>query len=78
MDAALDGVRLLARRHGGVRRGGPAAQRGGLGARRVRRAGAEAAERCRGPGPPLAELCDALHLMDGATLARRAIIRDAN
>jgi hydroxyethylthiazole kinase len=41
-------------------------------------AGAEAAERCRGPGHLPAELCDALHLMDGATLARRAIISDAN
>jgi len=35
-------------------------------------AGAEAAERCRGPGHLPAELCDALHLMDRATLARRA------
>jgi hydroxyethylthiazole kinase len=35
-------------------------------------AGAEAAERCRGPGHLPAELCDALHLMDGATLERRA------
>jgi hydroxyethylthiazole kinase len=35
-------------------------------------AGAEAAERCRGPGHLPAELCDALHLMDRDTLARRA------
>jgi hydroxyethylthiazole kinase len=35
-------------------------------------AGAEAAERCRGPGHLPAELCDALHRMDGAALARRA------
>lgn len=35
-------------------------------------AGAEAAERCRGPGHLPAEICDALHLMDQATLARRA------
>jgi hydroxyethylthiazole kinase len=35
-------------------------------------AGAEAAERCRGPGHLPAELCDALYLMDRATLARRA------
>jgi hydroxyethylthiazole kinase len=34
-------------------------------------AGAEAAERCRGPGHLPAEICDALHLMDAATLARR-------
>lgn len=38
-------------------------------------AGAQAAERCRGPGHLPAELCDALHLMDGATLARRARVR---
>ena len=37
-------------------------------------AGAEAAERCRGPGHLPAELCDALHLMDRATLARRVSI----
>jgi hydroxyethylthiazole kinase len=35
-------------------------------------AGAEAAERCRGPGHLPAELCDALHLMDGPALERRA------
>ena len=35
-------------------------------------AGAEAAERCRGPGHLPAEICDALHAMDRATLARRA------
>jgi hydroxyethylthiazole kinase len=37
-------------------------------------AGAQAAERCRGPGHLPAELCDALHLIDGAALARRAQI----
>jgi hydroxyethylthiazole kinase len=37
-------------------------------------AGAEAASRCRGPGHLPAELCDALHLMDAATLARRSKI----
>jgi hydroxyethylthiazole kinase len=35
-------------------------------------AGAEAAERCRGPGHLPAEVCDELHLMDGAVLERRA------
>jgi hydroxyethylthiazole kinase len=35
-------------------------------------AGAEAAERCRGPGQLPAELCDALYLIDRDTLARRA------
>jgi hydroxyethylthiazole kinase len=35
-------------------------------------AGAEAAERCRGPGHLPAELCDALYLLDRDTLARRA------
>ncbi|MPZ57196.1 MAG: hydroxyethylthiazole kinase [Rhizobiales bacterium] len=33
--------------------------------------GAEAAERCRGPGHLSAEICDALYLMDQPTLARR-------
>jgi hydroxyethylthiazole kinase len=37
-------------------------------------AGAEAAERCRGPGHLPAELCDALYLLDGGTLRRRARI----
>ena len=37
-------------------------------------AGKEAASRCRGPGHLPAELCDALHLMDAATLARRSKI----
>ena len=37
-------------------------------------AGAEAAERCRGPGHLPAELCDALYLLDRDTLARRARI----
>jgi hydroxyethylthiazole kinase len=37
-------------------------------------AGAEAAERCRGPGHLPAELCDALHQMDAASLRRRARI----
>jgi hydroxyethylthiazole kinase len=37
-------------------------------------AGKEAASRCRGPGHLPAELCDALHLMDAATLARHAKI----
>jgi hydroxyethylthiazole kinase len=35
-------------------------------------AGAEAAERCRGPGHLAAELCDALYLLDRDTLVRRA------
>jgi hydroxyethylthiazole kinase len=35
-------------------------------------AGAEAAERCRGPGHLPAELCDALYLLDHNGLARRA------
>jgi hydroxyethylthiazole kinase len=35
-------------------------------------AGAEAAERCRGPGHLPAEICDALYVLDKATLARRA------
>jgi hydroxyethylthiazole kinase len=34
-------------------------------------AGAEAAERCRGPGHLPAELCDALYLLDRDTLAQR-------
>jgi hydroxyethylthiazole kinase len=34
-------------------------------------AGAEAAERCRGPGHLSAELCDALYLLDRGGLARR-------
>jgi hydroxyethylthiazole kinase len=34
-------------------------------------AGAEAAERCRGPGHLPAELCDALYLLDRDTLSRR-------
>lgn len=38
-------------------------------------AGAEAARRCRGPGHLPAELCDALHLMDRASLARHASVR---
>jgi hydroxyethylthiazole kinase len=38
-------------------------------------AGAEAAERCRGPGHLPAELCDALYLLDRDTLARRAVIK---
>lgn len=37
-------------------------------------AGAAAAERCRGPGHLPAEICDALYLMDEATLAQRARI----
>lgn len=40
-------------------------------------AGAEAAERCRGPGHLPAELCDALHLMDSASLRQRARIGSA-
>jgi hydroxyethylthiazole kinase len=40
-------------------------------------AGAEAAQRCRGPGHLPAELCDALHLMDGALLRERARIGPA-
>ena len=40
-------------------------------------AGAEAAQRCRGPGHLPAELCDALHLMDGASLRERARIGPA-
>jgi hydroxyethylthiazole kinase len=40
-------------------------------------AGAQAAERCRGPGHLPAELCDALHLMDRTTLARHAKISRA-
>jgi hydroxyethylthiazole kinase len=40
-------------------------------------AGAEAAQRCRGPGHLPAELCDALHLMDGASLHARARIGPA-
>ncbi len=40
-------------------------------------AGAEAARRCRGPGHLPAELCDALYLMDRATLGRRAKIGPA-
>ena len=35
-------------------------------------AGELAAERCRGPGSLVVELLDALHAMDGATLAARA------
>ena len=35
-------------------------------------AGAVAAERCQGPGHLPAEICDALHRMDRATLARHA------
>ena len=35
-------------------------------------AGAEAAGRCRGPGHLPAEICDALHMMDRAMLARHA------
>jgi hydroxyethylthiazole kinase len=35
-------------------------------------AGAEAAERCRGPGHLPAELCDALYLLDRDSLRRRA------
>jgi hydroxyethylthiazole kinase len=35
-------------------------------------AGSIAAERCRGPGHLPAEICDALHRMDGATLAVHA------
>jgi hydroxyethylthiazole kinase len=38
-------------------------------------AGAEAAERCRGPGHLSAEICDALYLLDGATLARRVRLK---
>jgi hydroxyethylthiazole kinase len=37
-------------------------------------AGAQAAERCRGPGHLPAEICDALHLMDQSGLARWARI----
>lgn len=37
-------------------------------------AGAEAAERCRGPGHLPAEICDALHLMDQSGLTRHAHI----
>lgn len=40
-------------------------------------AGAEAAGRCRGPGHLPAELCDALHLMDAASLRARARIGSA-
>jgi hydroxyethylthiazole kinase len=40
-------------------------------------AGAEAAERCRGPGHLPAELCDALHLMDAALLARRSRVTES-
>lgn len=40
-------------------------------------AGAEAAQRCRGPGHLPAELCDALHLLDGAALRQRATIGPA-
>ena len=40
-------------------------------------AGAEAAQRCRGPGHLPAELCDALHLMDGTSLRARARIGPA-
>ena len=40
-------------------------------------AGAEAAARCRGPGHLPAELCDALHLMDGASLGARGRIGPA-
>ena len=40
-------------------------------------AGAEAAQRCRGPGHLPAELCDALHLMDAASLRERARIGSA-
>lgn len=36
-------------------------------------AGAEAAQRCRGPGHLPAELCDALYTMDRTTLALRAV-----
>jgi hydroxyethylthiazole kinase len=38
-------------------------------------AGAEAAQRCRGPGHLPAELCDALHRMDRDALARHADFR---
>jgi hydroxyethylthiazole kinase len=37
-------------------------------------AGAEAAGRCRGPGNLPAELCDALYLLDRATLWRRVTL----
>jgi hydroxyethylthiazole kinase len=37
-------------------------------------AGKEAASRCRGPGHLPAELCDALYLMGGAVLSKRATI----
>jgi hydroxyethylthiazole kinase len=37
-------------------------------------AGAEAAERCRGPGHLPAELCDALYLLDRNALARRVCL----
>ena len=40
-------------------------------------AGAEAAQRCRGPGHLPAELCDALHLMNDASLRERARIGPA-
>jgi hydroxyethylthiazole kinase len=37
-------------------------------------AGKEAASRVRGPGHLPAELCDVLHVIDGALLARNAVI----
>ncbi|MGB9370014.1 MAG: hydroxyethylthiazole kinase [Xanthobacteraceae bacterium] len=40
-------------------------------------AGAEAAQRCRGPGHLPAELCDALHLLDAGSLRERARIGPA-
>ncbi|MEJ0075433.1 MAG: hydroxyethylthiazole kinase [Alphaproteobacteria bacterium] len=40
-------------------------------------AGAEAAQRCRGPGHLPAELCDALHLLDAASLRARTRIGPA-
>jgi len=40
-------------------------------------AGGEAAQRCRGPGHLPAELCDALHLLDAASLRERARIGPA-
>jgi hydroxyethylthiazole kinase len=40
-------------------------------------AGAQAARRCRGPGHLPAEICDALHLMDRATLAGAARVSNA-
>jgi len=40
-------------------------------------AGAEAAQRCRGPGHLPAELCDALYRMNGTALAQGAKVSRA-